>query len=209
MNKKFRLFGLGLLSLFLLISSVSAAIDTSKVGVAVGDTFTYESKVIASDSSSNTGFGNGSLVLEVLGLPNSSHLAEARLTFPNGTTDDGHVNMTSVGDFFIYSDWDYWMGADADLGLFENGNVTDEGDLIEFSYRLDFLGLIFEYTAQYQKTTGVLELFNLTTSGFGAFSTVYFELTDVKTGGESSPGFELIAVLPLIAVGFIRKRKAE
>ncbi|RMG41736.1 MAG: hypothetical protein D6732_02000 [Methanobacteriota archaeon] len=211
MNRKYLVAGLGFVTLFLLINSVSAAIDTTKIGVAVGEKFTYESKSFVSGSSEETGFGNGTLVLEVLGLPDSDNLADASLTFPNGTTEEGHVNMTALGDFFIYTDWDYWTGDEASLGFFEGANVTDDGNSVEFSYLLDAFGISFEYTARYRKSNGVLELFNFTSSGFGSYSNFYYGLIESKAEGESTPGFELIALasLPIVAMIASRKRRME
>ncbi len=212
MNRKNSILTLSFFTLFLLVSSVSAALDTSKVGVAIGDKFTYESKTYFKGvpDFQDDYFGNGTTTVEILSLPNSSHIADVKYTFPNGTTEVGPINMSTLGYIAIYNDWEYWQSNEAFLGIFDT--VTDKGDAIEFSHSFDDFGFSFFYLVRYQKSNGVMEFLNSTSSSSEVFLSTIITLTSSETSGNNSlPGFELVTMvtLPAIAVIISRKRKEK
>ncbi len=228
MNQR-KILVLGLFTALLLISSVNASIDTSKIGVKVGDKFTFkvESYNIpltntVAPSFSNLTITKGEVItMEVKEIIKSNDTVKYTMTAGGKTVTDSS-NMSSPTSMILYTDWGYW-GNSSNFGGFLNPYKMNDVSTTEFNMSFNFqfvlgsLGMVASTFVLYEKSTGVaLKFGGHVESWNGARSDANissFLITrnssNAATGSSPVPGFELLLTALGIFVLGVTLRKIK
>ncbi|MHA2248796.1 MAG: hypothetical protein ACXAD7_00475 [Candidatus Kariarchaeaceae archaeon] len=172
-----------LLLLIISVTLASSEIDTSKIGVADGDEFTFTVTNYNVDESFDMGDGmdmkKGDTIKVTVDDATLSTTNGISITIKMGDTTETEDNiMDEFGSFAVFTDWDYWEANSSNLGIIDiedmvgatpeflisNGDTLFEVESsVSFEFPTEYAALIgyksWDISAflSYEKETGVIE----------------------------------------------------
>lgn len=230
-------FMLVFLSTLLMVSGVSGTIDTTKVGVEIGQTLKYS--VISADVinlATNQGedfpiYRNSKVVaktgdditMEILNITGST--IDANYTIGNGTPQNVKTKMDAIRyGFVIHNDWEYWTSQNESFrfyGEYPYAGIyyaySQENDvnytfISSFDVSVGLSEVNLKEIAIYEKSTGIMleyhAIENMTRIGNGVAETkVVFTGSEKPANGSTAPFPIIVPIVGLVAVSIIYRKR--